>query len=66
MRLPIVTLGTVGVEVGEGEAMTTIRAAGVTDDSSGSPVGTLMMRGFLDGPFRWVEENTAARTMVVG
>ena len=56
MGLPIVTLGTMGVEMGEGEAMTTVGAAGVMDDMSGSSVGTSTMRGSVDGPCRWVEE----------
>ena len=50
-----------GVEMGEGEAMTTVRAAGVTDDASGSPVGTSTMRGSVDGPCRWVEEKRGSK-----
>jgi len=45
-----------GVDLGEGEAMTTVGAAGVTYDSSSLSVGTLMMRGPVDGPGRWVVE----------
>ena len=56
MGLPIVTLGTMGVEMGEGEAITTVGAVGVMDDVSGSPVGTSTMQGSVDGPCRWVEE----------
>ena len=56
MGLPIVTLGTMGVEVGEGEAITTVGATGVSYDSTGSPVGTSTMQGSVDGPSHWVEE----------
>ena len=45
-----------GVEMGEGEAITTLGAAGVTNDTSGSPVGTSVMWGLVDGPCHWVEE----------
>ena len=37
------TLGTIGVEVGEGEAIATVGAAGVMDDSSCHSVGISMM-----------------------
>ena len=50
------TLGTVGVEVGEGEAMTTAGTKGSADDSLASPVGTSTMRDPVDGPGRWVDE----------
>ena len=56
MGLPIVTLGMMGVEMGEGEAITTVGAVGVTDDASGSLVGTSTMWGSVDGPCHWVEE----------
>ena len=60
MGLPIVTLGTMGVEMGEGEAITTVGAVGVTDDASGSPIETSTMRGSVDGPCRWVEEKCSS------
>ena len=64
MGLPIVTLGTMGVEMGEGEAITTVGAVGVTDDVSGSPIGTSTMRGSVDGPCRWVEEKRGSKDNV--
>jgi hypothetical protein len=45
-----------GVDLGEGEAMTTVGAVGVTDDSSSLSIGTSTMRGPVDGPGRWVVE----------
>jgi hypothetical protein len=56
--LPIVTLGTKGVEAGVGEAMTTVGTEGVRSEtsSSSSLVGTSTMRDVVGGPVRWVEE----------
>ena len=50
--------------MGEGEAITTIGAVGVTDDASGSPIGTSMMRGSVDGPCHWVEEKRGSEDNV--
>jgi len=51
-----VTLGTMGVELGEGEDITTVGTTGVTGwlGESGTPVETSTMRGSVDGLERWV------------
>jgi len=54
----MVALGTMGVELGEGEDITTVGTTGVTGGLgklSGTPVGTSTKRGSVDGPERWVE-----------
>ena len=50
------TLGTMGVELGEGEAIATVGAKGVAGGALASPVETSTMRGPVDGPERCVEE----------
>ena len=41
--------------MGEGEAMTTIGAVGVTDNTFSLSIETSTMQGPVDGPGRWVE-----------